>query len=250
VSGTYSYTMTSAGLAREYIVSVPTAYDQNKPYRLVFAMHMMGGSDSGVSSDGYYKLQPLDTASTTIFVAPEGYTDGSPWRTGSNDDKDHIFFDDMVSVLKSSLCIDSSRIFVVGFSFGAMFANSLAQNHQQTLRGTVVYATYLHNIYIPANTGAPMGWFGTVGLSDTTCPPDEGRAARDRFIQNNGCAVPGSGVPEAVSGGSHVCYTYQCDGKHPVTWCTFDGGHSCTPVDPGQSTTWIPAASWSFITQF
>lgn len=40
-SGTY--TMTSAGLTREYIIDIPEDYNKNKTYRLIFAMHMMGG---------------------------------------------------------------------------------------------------------------------------------------------------------------------------------------------------------------
>jgi predicted esterase len=246
-TGTNNYQMVSASLNRTYVVSIPDDYSPSHPYRLIFAMHPMGGSGTAVSSAGYYRLQPRDTGNTTIFVAPQGYSDSSPWRGA--DDKDHLFFDDMLAGLKGELCIDSSRVFVVGFSFGAMFANSLAQNHQKVLRGAVVYATALVNIYVPTNSGSPLAWMGTVGLSDGTCPPTMGRAARDRFVQNNGCTLPAS-VPEAVAGGSHVVYDYQCMIDYPVKWGTFDGGHTDNPIDPGQSATWLPAESWSFITQF
>src|SRR4051794_35923649 len=40
-SGTY--TITSAGLERKYTIDIPANYDKNKPCRLIFAMHMLGG---------------------------------------------------------------------------------------------------------------------------------------------------------------------------------------------------------------
>ena len=40
-SGTY--TIESAGLSRQYTIDIPKDYDKNKTYRLICAMHMMGG---------------------------------------------------------------------------------------------------------------------------------------------------------------------------------------------------------------
>jgi poly(3-hydroxybutyrate) depolymerase len=239
--------MTSSSLSREYIISIPTNYDASKPYRLVFGMHCMGSSDTQcANSDQYYRLKPLDTGNTTIFVAPQGYTDSSPWRGGDN--KDHVFFEDMVKLFESELCIDTSRIFVVGFSFGAMFTNSLAQTHQDIVRGVVVYATADYNIYFPTNTGKPLAYFGVHGTADGTCPITSGRSSKDRFVKNNGCTQPSS-VPEATSS-THVCYDYDCPSGYPVKWCTHNGGHTDLPMDPGQSKSWDIDLTWKFITQF
>jgi poly(3-hydroxybutyrate) depolymerase len=240
--------MTSASLNREYIMFIPSNYDSSKPYRLIFGMHCMGSSDSGCAdgADGYYRLKALDTGNTNIFVAPQGYTDGSPWRGGDN--KDHVFVEDMVKLFESELCIDTSRIFSVGFSFGAMFTNALAQTHQDTFRGVVVYATADFNIYFPTNTGKPLAYFGVHGTADGTCPFTSGKASKDRFVKNNGCTVPAS-VPEATSS-THVCYDYQCPNNYPVKWCTHNGGHTDLPTDPGQSKSWDIDPTWKFITQF
>ena len=137
--GNATLKMRSADLDREYIVGIPQNYDPNTPYRLVFGMHPMGGSDTGVRDDHWYNLQQLDTKGNTIWVAPQGYTDGAPWRGGDN--KDHVFFENIVKLLKSELCIDTSRVFSLGWSFGSMITNSLAQTHQDVLRGVVVYST-------------------------------------------------------------------------------------------------------------
>ncbi|HEX7762367.1 MAG TPA: cellulose binding domain-containing protein, partial [Cellvibrio sp.] len=146
-SGTHR--MTSAGLNREYIVSLPTNYNANVPNRLIFGMHWLNGSAEAVAGwSRWFGLKALDTRQNTIFVAPQGYTNGSPWRGGDN--RDHIFFDDLNAHLGSNLCVDKSRIFSVGFSFGAMYTNALAQTHQNVLRGVVLYATADYNIYFPA----------------------------------------------------------------------------------------------------
>ena len=246
-SGTNTYKITSAGLNREYIVSVPSNYDQTKPYRLVFGMHCMGSSDSAVSgNDGFYRLKPLDTGNTTIWVAPQGYTDSAPWRGGDN--KDHVLFEDLVALMKSNLCIDTSRVFSVGFSFGAMFTNSLAQTHQDILRGVVVYATADYNIYFPQNTGKPLAYMGVHGTDDKTCPFTSGRGSKDRFVKNNKCKVPSS-VPEATSS-THVIYDYECPSNYPVKWATHNGGHTDLPNDPGQNRSWDIDVTWKFITQF
>jgi poly(3-hydroxybutyrate) depolymerase len=244
--GTNTYKMTSSGLNREYIVSVPSNYDQSKPYRLVFGMHWMGGSDNAVANDKWYRLMPLDTEKSTIWVAPQGYTDGAPWRGGDN--KDHVFFEELVKLVEANLCVDASRIFSVGFSFGAMFTNAIAQTHQDILRGVVVYATADYNIYFPPNTGKPLAYMGVHGTADGTCPIKSGRASKDRFVKNNGCTVPAS-VPEATSS-THVLYDYQCPSGYPVRWATHNGGHTDQPNDPGQSRSWDIDMTWNFITQF
>lgn len=97
-----------------------------------------------------------------------------PWR---RDDLDHVFFDELYASLTSGLCVDTSRVFSVGFSFGAMYTNALAQNHQGVLRGVVVYAAADYNIYFPDNTGEPLAYMGVHGLGDPTCPLDISRGA-------------------------------------------------------------------------
>jgi poly(3-hydroxybutyrate) depolymerase len=242
-AGTHS--MTSAGLDREYILELPDNYDSNKPYRLVFGMHWWGGSAEAVQGwSKWFGLKALDTEDSTIWVAPQGYTDGSPWR--GKDDRDHTYFDDLYSKLASALCVDTSRVFSAGFSFGAMYTNSLAQTHQDVLRGVVVYAAADYNIYFPKNTGKPLAYMGVHGLKDPTCPIPSGRQSRDRFVENNGCTAP-STVPEASPKGSQVTYDYDCPSNYPVRWTTFDGAHTYPPNNDGA---WVHPLTWEFISQF
>jgi hypothetical protein len=70
-----------------------------------------------------------------------------------------------------------------------------------------------------------------------------------RFADNNKCTGPAT-VSENNGGGTHVTVDFEGCGNHPVRWATFSGGHICTPNDSGQNTTWVPAETWQFISQF
>lgn len=254
------FTFTGGGVEHEVYLSMPENYDKNKPYRLVFGMHYMGGSAKNVATrEGYYGFRNQKGAKeNTIFVAPHGYTDENgkenPWRCG--DDKDHVFFDEFLTYLNENLCVDTSRVFSIGFSFGAMFSNSLAQDFQHRLRGVVVFSTMDQVIYMPKNKGLPIAWMGTVGMSDNLCTPKLGRSARDRILKNNG--KPGADgkftdargeEAQEYSGGKHVCYDYKTvDPRFPVKWCTFDGEHTYNPREDGK--VWTTETGWEFITQF
>ena len=261
-----NFTFTSAGIEHEIYLTMPENYDKNKPYRLVFGMHYMGGSAKNVATrEAYYGFRNQPGAKeNTIFVAPHGYTDeldprtsetkSNPWRC--YDDKDHVFFDEFLTYLNENLCVDTSRVFSVGFSFGAMFSNSLAQDFQDRLRGVVVFATMDQVIYLPKNKGLPIAWMGTVGMGDELCTPKLGRSARDRILKNNGKPDASGNFTDArgeeaeeYTGGKHVCYDYKTvDPRFPVKWCTFDGKHAYNASDDGK--VWTTPTAWEFITQF
>jgi poly(3-hydroxybutyrate) depolymerase len=262
------YSITSAGLSRRYIISIPANYDRNKPYRLVFAMHCMCGSMWSVNSENFYEYKKVADSTNVpcIFVAPSCYNGGNynqstwgcpVWDQGT---KDHQFFDDMLKLFKDSLCVDTTRVFCAGFSFGAMFTNSLAQTHQRQLRAVVCYAAAYRNIYIPQNTGLPIAYMGTVGLHDGTCNPTDGRTCRDTMVRNNSpnrVVIPETATEVADNTLSHVVYNYKnVDPRYPVRWCTFDSDHQWSPVDGHHSgyydanATWTPYVAWPFLMQF
>ena len=255
------FKFTGGGIEHEVYLTMPENYDKNKPYRLVFGMHYMGGSAKNVAlNEAYYGFRNENGAKeNTIFVAPHGYTDENgkenPWRCGDN--KDHLFFDEFLTYLNENLCVDTSRVFSIGFSFGAMFSNALAQDFQHRLRGVVVFATMDQVIYMPKNAGKPIAWMGTVGMNDNLCTPELGRSARDRILKNNGkpdangnfTDARGEQAEEFEGSGKHVCYDYKTvDPRFPVKWCTFNGKHEYANREDGK--VWTTETGWKFITQF
>jgi len=260
-SNAKKYNMTSAGLNREFWITLPKNYDNKKPYKILFAMHCMGSNAEDFTNHSpdqdhpspYYGQQNLDKNNEFIFVSPRGDTDGMPWRTGDN--KDHIFFDELLTKLEENYCIDTSRVFVTGFSFGSMYTNSLAQVFQHRIRAVAVYAVADFNIYIPKNAGKPIAWMDVHGTQDNLCTYSRVDSAIDRILANNGpdgTDARGEKATRYSGGNTHVCYDYKnVDPRFPVKLCTWGGGHQWTANDNGGwQNTWVPQEVNKFFAQF
>ncbi|MCW6008229.1 RICIN domain-containing protein [Micromonospora sp. CPCC 205371] len=80
-----------------------------------------------------------------------------------------------------------------------------------------------------------------------------GRALRDRFVRNNGCAPQNPPEPAAGSR-THITATYSgCQQGYPVVWAAFDGGHQQGPVDgcagcESGARSWVKEEVWKFFT--
>ena len=162
--------ITSGGMNREYIIDIPADYDPTKPYRLVFSWHQAYGSDVG-NANGQYpanngpnfdaahyaffglKRAAADAGDTAIFVAPEGIGN-LPWDYK----RDVVLFDDLLALVDANLCIDDSRVFSTGFSFGAMMSYALSITRQSKLRAVVAMAAANYNLpNEPTDTNAGAG---------------------------------------------------------------------------------------------
>ncbi|HEX2870005.1 MAG TPA: prolyl oligopeptidase family serine peptidase [Polyangiaceae bacterium] len=242
-------TIKSTNQDRTYIIDIPAGYDMNKPYRLFYTSHWIGSTSEAVRDQNYYFLKPLATAANepAIFVAPQ--SDGDTWQQ-----KDHALFDDILAYVKANLCIDETRVFATGFSFGGMITYSLSVNHQKDIRAAVGIAPANYNIYVPTKTHQPIAWMQTTGMGDGTCPWIQGSSKTNgaKFIgiehaTDNGCTVPAD-IP-IWQQGNHVCYDFAgCKAGYPTKVCTFNGGHTNIANEGG--TNWIPQESWKFFTQF
>jgi poly(3-hydroxybutyrate) depolymerase len=121
--------ITAANRQRRYILSVPTNYDNTKPYNLVIAWHQLDGNDKQMYQQNYYWLKDIPAAeSSTIFVAPNGEKNGTPctgtgvaeggcgWPDSSGSNV--ALGDAVVAQVEENFCIDKNRIFANGWSYG------------------------------------------------------------------------------------------------------------------------------------
>ncbi len=265
------FEMNINGENREYFITLPSNYDNKKPYKLLFAMHCMGSNAEDFvhhfadqdHPSPYYGQQKLDTEGNYIFVAPRGDTDGMPWSMYS--DKDHKFFDQLLTTMEDNYCIDTTRVFVTGFSFGSMYSYSLAEEFQERVRAVATYAVADFNIYEPHNSGKekqlPIAWMNVHGKNDGTCPYNTAlTSALPRVLKKNGKASDGdskftdasSEKPQEVGGSGHLCYDFKnVDERFPVKWCSWNGGHQWTAYDNGNwQSTWVPQEVRKFFEQF
>ncbi len=251
-------TLTSSGQSRRYLLWYPDNYDNSHPYRLVFAYHWYSGSASQVfdcktESISCYTTQTpvyglLNLANnSTIFIAPDGT--GSPLGWPNGDGAQLVFTDDMLKQVENDLCIDTTRIFANGFSYGGGMSYAIACDRADVFRAVAVYSGA--QLSGCKDGKKPIAYYGSHGVDDGTCQFSGGCALRDHFAQVNACTA--QTPPQPSAGGAHICTSYQgCSAGHPVRWCAFIGSnkHDPSPRDPGQSTTWNPAEVWNFITQF
>ncbi|KAL5313186.1 hypothetical protein ACEPPN_018919 [Leptodophora sp. 'Broadleaf-Isolate-01'] len=246
-----TYTTTVNGKQRQYIMKLPSGYDQNRAYRLIFTWHQLGGSATKIVNGEdpnkggvlpYYGLLPLSNNSA-IFVVPDGLNSG--WANSGGEDIS--FYDAMVKTVEADLCVDTSLRFSTGFSYGAAMSYALACARPKDIRAVAVVSGSLLSGCSGGND--PVAYYGQHGTSDSVLNVSGGRSIRDTFVKNNGC-TPLSPEPQP-NGGNSVKTVYKgCKEGYPMTWVIHNGDHNPSQKDSGASAPFAPRNTWDFFSQF
>jgi poly(3-hydroxybutyrate) depolymerase len=260
-SGNYNnghhITITAANMEREYILNVPTNYDNTKPYKFVIAYHELNGNDDEMYRNQYYHLLPLSN-NTTIFVAPNGQqsnknctqASGCGWPNPSNSDLQ--LADAIVAQIEENFCVDTNRIFATGWSYGGSMSYKTACERplggvsNGFVRAIAVYSgSQLSGNCTPSK---PVAYYASHGTHDSVLNYDNGVGLAQNFAKANGCAWA---VPTKVTSGAHVCTNLTgCSMGYPLEFCSFNGDHTPDP-DNGQSgSSWEYQEVWKFLSQF
>ncbi|NLD95335.1 MAG: hypothetical protein GX639_22015 [Fibrobacter sp.] len=250
--------ITSSGSNRSYILNFPSNYNKDQPYRLIFGMHCMGGDAQKVAgnsdqSKNFYgiKTQADKDNIQCIYVAPQGNGDGT-WTAS----KDIQFFYDIQKYLKDNMCIDTSRVFSVGFSFGAMFSYALSLKYPKILRAVACNAPANWNFDQPTNEHIPLAYIQTTGTNDDRCnwvfndgQKKGGKYCLLQHAEDNGCNT--STTIKIANSGTHAVTEFTgCKDGYPVKFLSHNGGHECNKTDQGSNVDWIPVEFWNFFKQF
>jgi len=220
------------GLNREYVLDIPSNYNQNNPYKLVFGWHWRGGSANDVVGQGYYGMKSLSNNSA-IFVAPDRAAGTDGWTNANG--RDIAFLQSMLTQLKSSLCIDESRIFSTGWSYGGMMSFAVGRELPTTFRAIAPVSGAFLTPHVDSGS-ATAAWIAH-GNNDTVVSQSSGIQARDAYLRANGCS--NTTVPVQPS----PCVEYQnCSSGKPVVWCSFNGGHT--------QPSFYSSGAWNFFNRF
>jgi poly(3-hydroxybutyrate) depolymerase len=236
-SGVVTRSIQVGGVERSYELSIPANYDASQPARLVFGWHGLGGDGALLRLYTNVEGASQDAAGNdaTIFAYPDGLLiaeyGATAWELA-----DAAFFDAMVGELSAELCIDSSRIFSFGHSFGGYFSNVLGCLRGNTLRAIAPVAGGLLAGLNTCESAMPV-WLAHA-TDDPTVPVAQGRAARDKWIAENQCSQTTASVAPSP------CEAYsECQSGAQVVWCeTASGGHNW----PGYAN----VAIWEFFASF
>jgi polyhydroxybutyrate depolymerase len=245
------YSIDVDGSMREYLLAVPDDYDPERAYPVVFAWHPLGGSaqqTAGSGNNGYYGLR-AQADGAAIFVSPEGLEfNGGSLGWANTGGRDIEFLRAMLERFRGELCVDESRIFSTGFSFGGMMSYAVGCAMGGVVRAIAPMAGNIQVSGCEDGEGA-VAMMGFHGLDDTVVDIDGGRDGRDVLIERNGCTEQTMPAPPAYCDGVSdnyqpcSCVSYQgCTAGYPVIWCEFTGPHTPAPSSA--------ATIWSFFSQF
>ena len=253
---------------RGFAMRLPDNYDSSKAYPLFFGFHWNGGNSKEVDTGGtngyemaHFGLQKR-SKNGAIFVAPDGLNAG--WANSGGQDLKLV--DDILALVESNYCVDTSHIFTNGFSYGGGMSYELACARAKVFRAAAIY----EGAQLSGCDGGndPIALWQMVGLMDKTCDMKLATPIRDRFVKNNGCTVQNPPQPPEpppyLSNGGHICTDYAgCSAGHPLRWCVHQSGHGNAIVDgtadlyntcasPPKSCSsscpcsWVPDDVWKF----
>jgi len=240
-------TITFSGASRKYILRAPDGYDSNHPYRLVFTFAESGSSATSVADRNFFKFATLDSKNT-VFVAPDAANGAGSWSKS-----DVELTDAILAQIAGDLCIDKTRIFASGFSFGGAMSLALACTRADVFRGVAFFSGADLTGSCTAKLTKPIAYYASQASKDSTGAPmpTSGRVKQAEFAAVNGCTPEPSATTFPATGQPHTCTDYKgCSAGHPTKYCVFDGEHGWEPKDPGQATSWNASEAWKFITQF
>ena len=139
---------------------------------------------AGTGNSGYYGLKGTSN-NQAILVSPEGLDfNGQGLGWGNTNGQDITFLRAMLDLFKSEMCIDESRIFSTGFSFGGMMSNAVGC---AGLARAIAPMAGNSTVSGCTNGTQPVAYMGFHGTHDSVVDISGGRTARDVFVKRNGC---------------------------------------------------------------
>jgi poly(3-hydroxybutyrate) depolymerase len=201
------------------LLNVPSGFDNKTALPLVFALH--GYDMNNISLVDLYDFT-AQSGNKAITVLPQGegpepgttshWGDQvlkSTWSTSS-----YTFIQTLMTDIEKRFCVDTSRVFISGFSMGGMFTNGMACDHPDWFRG-----------FAPVEGGGSCSKAASKpaiiihqGTTDTIVGVSSGESTRNAWIKQNGCSDTGSA---AFTG----CTSYS-NCSQPVVYCVGSWGHT------------------------
>ncbi len=175
------------------------------PAPLLLVFHGIG-DDGKHFADWFEMHTQVGEAAFTVYPDADGAWD-------LHGEKEPAFVEQIVSVMGERHCIDPSRIFAFGFSWGGKLVSHLACRRDTPLRAAGIGDASYHP-YGPGSC-APMDVFVTVRTHDDDEKPEWGKDAAKRWAENGRCAAEPVAVPN-----ERGCTTWPgCEGGHRVVLC-------------------------------
>ena len=211
-------------MSRIYYVHLPDNYDPNVAYPVIFLYHPLGGN--GKDAMTMYNISP--ELPDAIYVGPEGLPSlGGDYKGFENaDGADEQLTRDIMAKLESNYCVDKSRYFATGFSYGGSMSFTAACNMSDVFRaiGAMAGAPISGAQCATTPPEHPVAVWATHGTADSALPISMAEPMIDAIVERNGCSTSTTPVEPAP------CVAYDgCDDGYPVVWCPREGEDHAIP---------------------
>ena len=194
------------------VLVVPDAAAAGTSVPVVFVFH--GAGDTGADARELFQLEDAG-AGPVIFVYPNAAQGTWDIRPLSADGRQ---VDTLLGRLSTTYCIDPHRIYIAGFSAGAVFTLYLGCNVPATFRALSSVAGTSQR-FSPGCCKGPISSLFIHGTADDTIPVEDGRLARSAALVRDGC--DGNPLPDDAN-----CVRYSCPAPYAVSYCEWPGGHT------------------------
>jgi polyhydroxybutyrate depolymerase len=239
---------------RTYILHVPSAYKGTSAVPLVVDFHPLGGSGSSEASSSPYKAQTDPEGVITAYPNGMSGPSGGAWNVGPccvKDVDDVAFAKALVAQVETKACIDTKRVYAVGFSMGGGMTHYLAC-HAADVFAAFAPASFdlLKENEDDCKPPRPVALLSFRSSNDTVVPYEGGYSSvvsgmpitflgaegtLAKWAEIDGC----TGSPTASD--SNACQYYtSCTGGVQVGLCTMTSGHA-----PGKAN-----IGWPFIKKY
>jgi poly(3-hydroxybutyrate) depolymerase len=194
------------GMRGSYLVDLPVPYDKSRPYPLIMALR--GAGVTAAQFRGYLDLPPV-VGSDAIVVHLNCLNEATTWDVA----RDLPLFDQLLTKLESSYCVDELRVFAAGHASGGFFTSVLGCMRADKLRGIAAMSAGPP----PSMCSGDVAVWISQGNGDSML--GAGRGNRDYWAGRNGCNVAVSMPVDP-----QPCIEYAgCGSGFPVRYCEYDG---------------------------
>lgn len=216
-------TLQSGGVGRTYARHVPPAHDGSRALPLVVAFH--GLAEGSVIHQATTQYSPKADEEGFVVVYPQALGSPVAWNT-SQGSADLVFAGAILDHLEETLCIDTNRIFVSGFSLGGFMTSAVACTYADRVAAVAPVAGMRNPAGCAPSRPVPvLSFHGTV---DTWVPWSPIPSIAAAWAGRNGC----TGDPTETAAGSDEVveislFSYSCPDGAPVSYYRIDeGGHA------------------------
>jgi len=242
--------ITFDGIARNFIVYLPSGYNNSGKMPLIFAIHGGSGTPEGMINIANFKT--IADRDKVVLVYPEGvqknWNDGRPTAPNQLGINDVGFFNQMCDYMINNYSVDAKKIYATGISNGGFMSTRLGCELSNRIAAIAVNAATIEATTIAPNCkpNRPVPALYIHGTTDPLVPFLGGQItaggtaggtilshfqAIDKWVTINGCNTTPTitDLPDIANDGTTIkqrVYSGGANGSEVVSYVVLNGGHT------------------------